>query len=294
MTTPGCTGPMCTYVGKQSTAAKGRCTQTNGYISNAEINEIIATNPTAQTFIDNSFSNILVYNETEWTAYIDDDNKDARDALFRGFNFAGTVDWATDLSTFHGVPANAYDTSTKPAVLVETWDLAKSLVDKGQKLFNPGDHHGNWSNGSITCEDPVVQNVLAFTSDARWSRLDCQDAYKDAVGIYREYYAKEYFTTSISNTFHGPQEMKCGYLSASSFCKAIEKCDKGYEADDSGPAGYEVLNSFIRVQNVSLIKTFSLFVSSGTGLLIASRYSRTGMMPSVRHLVRLYTMSITS
>ncbi|KAF1936248.1 hypothetical protein EJ02DRAFT_326810, partial [Clathrospora elynae] len=43
MKSPGCTGPMCTYVGKESASARGRCTGTRGYISNFEIRELIAT-----------------------------------------------------------------------------------------------------------------------------------------------------------------------------------------------------------------------------------------------------------
>ena len=39
----GCTGLMCKFIGSAlvSNVFKGRCTQTSGYISNAEINEII-------------------------------------------------------------------------------------------------------------------------------------------------------------------------------------------------------------------------------------------------------------
>ena len=43
MTTPGCTGPSCTYTGTSSGAAAGRCTGTQGYIADAEIQEIIAS-----------------------------------------------------------------------------------------------------------------------------------------------------------------------------------------------------------------------------------------------------------
>ena len=44
MAKAGCSGPMCTFLGDRlnSQAKKGRCTGTSGYISNAEIEEIIA------------------------------------------------------------------------------------------------------------------------------------------------------------------------------------------------------------------------------------------------------------
>lgn len=42
MTVANCTGPMCTFVGKESAAAtKGVGTETAGYIANAEMQEII-------------------------------------------------------------------------------------------------------------------------------------------------------------------------------------------------------------------------------------------------------------
>jgi chitinase len=97
MTTAGCTGPMCTFTGPDSGAMPGRCTATAGYISNSEIKEIIATNPSAQTFIDGTWSNILVYNDTEWVAYLDDDAKITRTNLYKAYNMGGTVDWAIDL-----------------------------------------------------------------------------------------------------------------------------------------------------------------------------------------------------
>ena len=44
MAQAGCKGPQCTFLGDElnSPAKKGRCTDTSGYISNAEIEEIIS------------------------------------------------------------------------------------------------------------------------------------------------------------------------------------------------------------------------------------------------------------
>ncbi|KAI5457750.1 glycoside hydrolase superfamily [Mariannaea sp. PMI_226] len=44
MAQTGCTGPICSFTGspRESNAAKGRCTGTSGYISNTEINDILA------------------------------------------------------------------------------------------------------------------------------------------------------------------------------------------------------------------------------------------------------------
>jgi chitinase len=116
MTTPGCTGPMCTYTGGLSGAYPGPCTGTAGYISNAEINAILGGTGTWKTpsgalqpissyssyFDGDSQSNIAVYDSTQWVAYMDDSVKADRKALYQSLNFAGIVDWAIDLQGFGG------------------------------------------------------------------------------------------------------------------------------------------------------------------------------------------------
>ncbi|KAK7990452.1 glycoside hydrolase [Apiospora arundinis] len=103
METAGCWTEQCTYTGPESGAYKGRCTGTAGYISDFEIGEILAQNPSAQSLYDaDSMSNIVVFNQTEWVAYMDKDNKAQRKALFPGINFLGSADWAVDLQSEDG------------------------------------------------------------------------------------------------------------------------------------------------------------------------------------------------
>jgi GH18 family chitinase len=96
-----CTGPMCKFTGSSrvSNAAKGRCTQTGGYISNAEIDEIIATGKVTKHWKE-AGSNILVYNSTEWVAYMDEEIKATRSKFYDSYNFARTADWAVDIQEF--------------------------------------------------------------------------------------------------------------------------------------------------------------------------------------------------
>jgi len=105
-----CDGPICTYTGtrKESNAYPGRCTGTPGYISNAEIQEIIKRNPQnyplrRQSFDRASESNILIYGTAEkadYVAYMDDNIKRSRSDWARGLNLGGTTDWAVDLMEF--------------------------------------------------------------------------------------------------------------------------------------------------------------------------------------------------
>lgn len=96
MTKPGCVDEWCTYTGPASGATPGKCTGTAGYIANAEIDAIISGGGVL-TYNDNSFSNILVYNSTQWVAYMDDNNKAERTNLYQSYHFGGTSDWAVDL-----------------------------------------------------------------------------------------------------------------------------------------------------------------------------------------------------
>lgn len=101
MTESGCTGPMCTYTGPDSGATPGRCTQTAGYLAQAEINENLQNDKSATTFYDNeSESDIMVYNDTQWVAYMSNNTRIARTATYLGWNFLGTADWAIDLAAF--------------------------------------------------------------------------------------------------------------------------------------------------------------------------------------------------
>ncbi|KAJ5827672.1 Glycoside hydrolase superfamily [Penicillium robsamsonii] len=107
MTKEGCSGPMCTYTGPKSGARKGRCTDTAGYLSTAEINEIIDTNPDrTSTFDKASYSDILVYNKTEYVAYMSQDRKTEWELMLLGRGWGGVSDWAVDLMDMYTQPSD--------------------------------------------------------------------------------------------------------------------------------------------------------------------------------------------
>ncbi|RVD86020.1 uncharacterized protein DFL_004316 [Arthrobotrys flagrans] len=122
MTKAGCTGPMCTFTGPASGAMPGRCTKTRGYLANAEIDEILRTNPNAKkTYDASSTSDIVVFNNTEWIAYMDDKNKAGRTNWYKStWNMGGVSDWAVDLQAFVSrrptptTTAKPTTTTTKP------------------------------------------------------------------------------------------------------------------------------------------------------------------------------------
>ncbi|KAI8277403.1 hypothetical protein K4K60_006981 [Colletotrichum sp. SAR11_57] len=142
MTTPGCTGPMCTYTGDGSGAYPGPCTGTAGYIANAEINSILAGTGTWMTssgalqsiesyssyFDEDSQSNIAVYDSTQWVAHMDDDLKADRKALYESLNFAGIIDWAIDLQGFGGDSIDYGSSSNIVYPPPSIWDSDDPLV----------------------------------------------------------------------------------------------------------------------------------------------------------------------
>jgi len=102
MSKPGCDGPLCTFTGPKSGARPGICTNTAGYISNAEIEDIIAKDSTAKKHYDQgSDSVILEYGGDNWVAYMDDNTRKSRTSSYAAKHFGGTVEWAMDLRSFH-------------------------------------------------------------------------------------------------------------------------------------------------------------------------------------------------
>lgn len=107
MVDSSCTGVMCKFTGtpKVSNAEKGMCTDTSGYISDAEMATLIEDDEldgsgSVKTWFDkDSDSNIMTW-DGNWVAYMDESTKDKRIEWVKGLNFGGTTDWAVDLQGF--------------------------------------------------------------------------------------------------------------------------------------------------------------------------------------------------
>ncbi|RAO73094.1 uncharacterized protein BHQ10_009106 [Talaromyces amestolkiae] len=123
MTEAGCYTPDCTFTGPDSGAVPGNCTQTAGYISNAELLSIAEDN-SAYTYLDTEANAyIQVWNDTQWASYMDSDIAASRTGLYKGMNFLGTAMWAIDLTDLNGT-SDSNTTSTceiyiDPSVWVE-------------------------------------------------------------------------------------------------------------------------------------------------------------------------------
>ncbi|KAJ5708299.1 glycoside hydrolase [Penicillium malachiteum] len=129
MTEAGCYTEDCTFTGPDSGATPGACTQTAGYISNAELELVIEDEEVYMYIDDTSNSNIMVWNDTQWAAWMDDDIKAVRKELYTSLNFLGSADWAIDLQTSNDT-SNSSSSSTATTIYIDptVWTEATPVV----------------------------------------------------------------------------------------------------------------------------------------------------------------------
>ncbi|KAI5859516.1 glycoside hydrolase superfamily [Durotheca rogersii] len=100
MTAADCWTEQCTFAGPDAGGYAGPCTNTPGYLSDYEIGQIVDGNPSAHKYWDeSSHSDIVVFNDTQWVAYMDAKTKSDRRDMYLGLGFRGTADWAVDLQS---------------------------------------------------------------------------------------------------------------------------------------------------------------------------------------------------
>nr|POE96544.1 killer toxin subunits alpha/beta [Quercus suber] len=233
MAEAGCYGPQCKYLGSasDSKATAGECTQTAGYISNAEIQKIIADPKRVnQNFVDNdSHSNILVYDNTQWVGWMDDSIKADRSAIYKGIAMGGTADWATDLQKYNDPPAHA-----------GSWMNYRNNIKLHIDPVEVGERNGNWSQ--LNCDDPAVTDIRTLTPQQRWAKADCGDAFSDIMKVWQTDKGKRSFSESVSDTIHGPESADCGGILDQN-CGHTIQCTKG-------PAQYLIWDSFVAINQI--------------------------------------------
>ncbi|QGA18027.1 hypothetical protein EYB26_005705 [Talaromyces marneffei] len=101
MSAAGCYNEMCTYTGPESGAFPGACTNTAGYISNWEINQIMSGSQwssTVEEYFTPVAGDILVYDWTQWVSWMKPTTYNERSAIAQALSFGGVCDWAIDLN----------------------------------------------------------------------------------------------------------------------------------------------------------------------------------------------------
>ena len=256
MAQSGCYGPDCLFTGPRygSEAKKGRCTDTAGYISGAEIKEIAAQGERVVThyYDAQSDSNILVYDDTQWVGYMDDNAKSHRELLYSRLNMGGTTSWATDLEAFHPVP--------RPS---ESW-LNFQLDIKAGKNPSVDNRSGDWTQE--TCDGDAAQNIRDLTPSQRWDQLHCASAWKYAIDVWKNTDRPTHtliFTASVSKSLNGPPHSFCGSLTENNNCGQTLPCESfGHQ----GASSAEIWNSLVLIHEVYSSYHNALFKVAGAAI----------------------------
>jgi hypothetical protein len=248
MADASCHTPDCLFTGSAtaSDATPGPCTATGGYISDAEIYDIINGNASplgkravTQNYLDPvSNSRIVVYDDNQWVAFMDDDIRSERSSLYQGLSMAGTTNWASDLETYNDAPST--DT---------TWSSYLSNIKLGVDPYAEGNRTGNWTD--LGCDTQAVQDIKDLTPQQRWAMLDGADAWSDILDVWTQYDKGSgmSFTQSVSDTIHGPPSADCGTLLTTNNCEQTLQC-AGFVGGGSGAVAYEIWNSMVYIHEV--------------------------------------------
>ncbi|THC89832.1 hypothetical protein EYZ11_010716 [Aspergillus tanneri] len=104
MEDPSCTGPSCLFTGPNSTATPGDCTNTAGYISQAELSQLTSGSnlrrDVTSWYDSDSDSDMMTYGDGTWVAYMSQATKASRIKRYASYGFKGSVEWALDLAQF--------------------------------------------------------------------------------------------------------------------------------------------------------------------------------------------------
>ncbi|PVI08686.1 glycoside hydrolase family 18 protein [Periconia macrospinosa] len=238
----GCDSEDCKFTGspRVSNAYKGRCTDTGGYISNAEIQEIISRGNVQKKYTKEG-SNILVFNDTEWVAYMDDEMKASRSKFYDEYNFAGTTDWAIDLQRFWDGDDGSDDDDEEEEINDKYWAACEGQYSTIQQLKDRKD--------SIPghCMEQYIADVQVAILDGalkKYKSLVDSD-YDKKFSIY-EKYVKSQIPGQINNFMASDKVdkyFKCtDYKSVGTCCRdcrfggsCLDGCIKG--ADCKGGKG---------------------------------------------------------
>ncbi|KAK1779163.1 hypothetical protein QBC45DRAFT_144301 [Copromyces sp. CBS 386.78] len=253
MAQPGCWGPSCLFTDTSTNpkAKKGVCTGTSGYLADAEIAEIIAgtsskrSSRVVASFVDaGSNSDILVYDENQYVAYMSAATKMARSSLYAAWGMGGTTDWASDLQKYNPVPLPSADWAS----FIN--DIRNNKDPKG----DDGVREGNWTQW--TCDNDYTKNWDQYLPEEIWKALDADSAWDDAVRNWKDYNRQRAglsFMDSLGLTFGmgAGGTVQCGELDMpSDNCDQTQDCPASADGGDSGAAAQLIWNSLVWVHEV--------------------------------------------
>ncbi|CAG8003003.1 unnamed protein product [Penicillium nalgiovense] len=250
MADPDCDGPLCKFTGSRlhSNADKAECTDTAGYISNAEINRLLNHNSSRvnKHYIDtHSHSKIMVYDDTNWVAYMTPEIRAQRTKMYQNLGMGGTVNWATDLEEFNDAPK-------------EFGNWPDMILQMKSGIFTPrgaGSRSGNWTE--IGCDNEYSVETPFWSPMTRWEQLGAKDAWSDLIADWRDYRGENdlgtrlSFSAQISYYLGGPNNVECEEIGGVNNCMQTISC-KGFNVENSksGAAAELIWASFVKIHQM--------------------------------------------
>ncbi|KGO70456.1 Peptidoglycan-binding Lysin subgroup [Penicillium italicum] len=275
-----CDGPLCKFTGDRlgSNADKADCTGTAGYISNAEINQLLKSNSSLvnreyvdahsnsnisnaeidqllkrdssrvnKHFVDDhSNSNIMVYDDTNWVAYMSPEIRAQRAKMYESLSMGGTVNWATDLEQFNDPP--------------EGFDDWRDLILHAESgITTPrgaGNRRGNWTK--FDCDNEYYRENPYWSPTTRWEKLGAADAWRDVIADWKDYRGKsgkdisDQFSSQILYFLGNSDGAKCHRIEDDSNCVQTRSCsefevEKNYK---TGAAAVLIWNSLVAIHQM--------------------------------------------
>jgi hypothetical protein len=247
-----CDGPLCKFTGSRlsSNAEKADCTDTAGYISNAEINQLLKHNSSRvnKHYVDtHSNSNIMVYDDTNWVAYMSPEIRAQRTKMYESLGMGGTVNWATDLEQFNDAPDDFDDWH---GLILQ----AKSGVITS---IGAGSRSGNWTK--LGCDNEYSRETPYWSSMTRWKQLDAAHAWSDLIADWKAYRSKDdsdkrqTFSQFMVYLLGGPSNAECGSIGDQSSCRQYHSCSELTATEKWGAAAELIWNSFVKINTVFTI-----------------------------------------
>jgi hypothetical protein len=238
MTTAGCTSADCTWsVGGDA----GPCTDTIGYISNAEINQILSENPSAeQLYDDDSDTNILVYNDTQWVGYMTYSTKVERETLYQMYSFGGSTEWAVDLESYSLDDDNG-----------DGWEPISKQVGVDPEPMCTNKNASYWR--CIECVNSSSSTIVNQLVQAdKWTMSYTDEAVSDAISWYDsdplDIPNSDSWTSTVAQYLGYDADYDCGQIgSDSTTCNTDFACSDS--ADDTMPlASLWILTTMARMR----------------------------------------------
>ncbi|OJJ85483.1 uncharacterized protein ASPGLDRAFT_73421 [Aspergillus glaucus CBS 516.65] len=232
MVDPACFSPECKFTGPESTAMPGRCTETPGYIANAEIHEWLQGDQNITTYFDEVSRSTISYSANgTWVAYTDENERNNRITnWWYNRTVLGTSLWAMDLNEF--VAELPDGTVLSPLKLPNCDQVFDSLdnVEAAADSINPecmNIYLIQALQGNLTSSLTKYHDVLKTDYDEKfgWYQDAIREQFPKSLAAFLKANASNYFDCT-SQPLHSPDGQPEG-KNVSSGCPS-NALDTGY------------------------------------------------------------------